>query len=107
MVNWLSHHWLSVIRRSSSWVCIIGRLTNWLFIGCGVLLIWLSVYLWVLSKSLEDDIGSVVLVWIIHILSSNFFLQPFLLLSLPVAIACNKHHEYDGEDASDDNADNY
>jgi hypothetical protein len=61
--------------------------------------------LWVLSKFLEDDSGSVVLVWIIHILSSNFFLQPFLL-SLPVAIACNKHHEYDGEDASDDNADN-
>ncbi len=55
---------------------------------------------------MEDDIGSVVLVWIIHILSSNFFLQPFLLLSLPVAIACNIHHDYEGEDASDDNADN-
>ena len=43
-----------------------------------------------------------VLVWIIHILSSNFFPQPFLL-SLPVAIACNNDHEYGGEDASDDN----
>lgn len=101
----MPHHWLSVIRRISFSISIIGRLTDRLSIGDGVLLIWLSINLWVLRISLEDDSGSLCLVGIIHILSSNFFLQPFLL-SLSVAIACNKDHEYCGEDAPDDNTSN-
>ena len=62
----------------------------------------LSIDLLILRIVLQDDVGrSIILVWIILILSPNFYHYP-LLFSAPAAVAYDDDYECESHEAADD-----